>query len=93
MAREIQLLPPTYRSAVKHETLEGRHAALCCELEQLRAEIKRLEKVSEFKSGVLLDTARFFEEILRNNNPQSIEGLKRLVSRLKGAADRQQGGL
>lgn len=93
MPRKIHLLPPEYRSTVRQYTAEDRHAALCRELEYLRSEVKRLESLIRFKDLTLLRTAGFFEEILRDNTPQSIEGLKRRISQLKGAVDREQGGL
>jgi hypothetical protein len=91
--RQIHLLPPEYKSSVRPRTVEDQHAALCTELEHLRAEIKRLEGVISFKDEKLIDTARFFEDVLRENKPQSIERIKRLVSQLKGAVERYRGGL
>ena len=93
MTRKIHVLPPEYKSVARPRTIEDQHAALCAELEHLRAEIKRLEGVISFKDEKLIDTARFFEDILRENKPQSIERVKRFVSQLKGAADRYRGGL
>ena len=93
MARKIQILPAQYRSTVRARTVEDRHAALVSELSHLRAELKRLEGVIKFKDDMLLRTAVFFENILRSNEPQSIDGIKRLISQLKGAANREQGGL
>ena len=93
MARLVHLLPPEYKSTVRHRTVADAHAALAAELGRLRSEIKRLESVVKFKDGVLLHTARFFEDVLRENKPQSIDRMKRLISQLKGAADREQGGL
>jgi len=93
VAREIQLLPASYRSTVKHDTVEAQHAAMCRELEHLRSEIKRLQGLIAFKDEKLLYTVRFFEDVLRENKPQSIDFVKRLISQLKGAAERQQGGL
>lgn len=92
MARQIQLLPAGYKSSIRPRT-EDHHAALCRELEYLRAELKRLEGLIVFKDETLLDTARFFEDVLRENKPQSIDGIKRRISQLKGAADRERGGL
>jgi ABC-type transporter Mla subunit MlaD len=91
VARHIQLLPPEYKSTARPRTIEDSHAAL--ELERLRSELKRLEGVSAFKDEALLHAIRFFEGVLRENQPQSIGQLKRLVSRLKGAIDRECGGL
>jgi hypothetical protein len=93
VARRIQFLPPEYKPTVRHRTAEDRRAALCRELEYLRSEIKRLKGLIAFKDEALLDQARFLEEVLANNKRQSIEGLKRRISRVKGAADREQGGL
>ncbi len=93
MSRRIQLLPPEYKATVQHRTVEDNHRALCSELARLHAEIKRLESVIKFKDGVLIYAARFFEDVLRDNEFQSIDRLKRLISQLKGAADREQGGL
>jgi hypothetical protein len=93
VARRIHLLPPEYKSSFRPRTVEDRHAALCTELEHLRAEIKRLQGLISFKDERLLDTARFFEDILRENKPQSIDRVKRLISQLKGAVDRYRGGL
>ena len=44
---------------------------MCRELEHLRADNKRLNNLIQLLRGVLLDTARYFEEVLRNNNPQA----------------------
>ena len=93
MARQVQLLHPEYRSGAQPRTVEDRNRALAAELGHLRAEVKRLESIIKFKDGVLLDQVRFFETILRENEHQSIEGLKRRISQLKGAVDREQGGL
>lgn len=93
MARHLQLLPPEYKSTARPRTIEDSNAALCTEVGRLRSEVKRLEGVSTFKDEVLLYAARLLEDVLRTNRPQSIGQLKRLVSRLKGAADRDRGGL
>lgn len=93
MNGRIHLLPPEYKATVRHRTVEDAHAAMCTELAHLRAEIKRLEAIVKFKDGVLLHAARFFEDVLRENKPQSIDRVKRLISQLKGASDREQGGL
>ncbi len=93
MARRIHILPAEYRATVRSRTVADSHAALCNELEHLRAEIKRLDSLNIFKDEKLLDAARFLEDVLRHNKPQSIGQLKRLISRLKGAANREQGGL
>jgi hypothetical protein len=93
MPRRIQLLPVQYKASFQPRTVEEHHLALCTELEHLRAEIKRLEGLVSFKDEKLLDTARFFEDVLRENKPQSIDRIKRLISQLKGAADRYRGGL
>ena len=93
MPRQIHLLSPEYRSTARPRTAEDRHAALCRELEHLRSELKRLRGVISFKDETLLYTARFFEDILRENKPQSIERVKRLISQLKRAVDRERGGL
>ena len=93
MARQIQLLPAEYKSSIRPRTVEDHHAALCRELEHLRAENKRLEGLIAFKDEKLLDTARFLEDVLRENKPQSIDGIKRRISQLKGAVDRERGGL
>ena len=93
MPRRLQLLPSEYKSTARPRTIEDTHAALCAELERLRLELKRLQGVMGFKDQALLYAVRFFEDILRENQPQSIGQLKRLVSRLKGAVDRDQGGL
>ena len=91
--KRIFLLPPEYKAAAKPRTVEDQHRARATELAHLRAEIKRLESVNKFKDGVLLHAARLLEDVLRYNNPMGIERLKRLVSQLKGAAAREQGGL
>ena len=93
MPRRIQLLPSQYKASIQPRTIEERHLAFCTELAHLRAEVKRLEGLISFKDEKLLDTARFFEDVLRENKPQSIERIKRLISQLKGAADRYRGGL
>lgn len=93
MARTIRILPSNYKSVVQPRTVEEHHAALCNELQYLREENKRLRSLITFKDGVLLYAARFFEDLLRSNEEQSIDFVKRLISQLKGAADRQQGGL
>ena len=93
MARHLHLLPPEYKSTARPRTIEDTHAALCAELERLRLELKRLQGVMAFKDEALLYAVRFFEDVLRQNQPQSIAQLKRLVSRLKGAVDRDHGGL
>jgi hypothetical protein len=89
----IQILHPEYKAESKPRTVEERNQALVSELAYLRSEVKRLESVIKFKDGVLLDQVHFFEEVLRENKHQSIEGLKRRISQLKGAMDREQGGL
>ena len=91
MSRHLQILPPEYKSTARPRTVEESHAALRAELERLRSELKRVEGVSAFKGEALLYAVRFFEDVLRENQPQSIGQLKRLVSRLKGAVDRDQG--
>jgi hypothetical protein len=73
--------------------VEDRHRALVAELSHLRSELKRLQSIIKFKDGVLLDQVHFFESVLRENGYQSIEGLKRRISQIKGAMDREQGGL
>ena len=93
MARRIQILPPEYKAASQPRTVEERHRSLVAELSYLRSELKRLQGIIKFKDGVLLDQVHFFEAVLRDNGQQSIEGLKRRISRLKGAMDREQGGL
>jgi len=93
VARSIRLLPTEYKSVARLRTVEDRHAALCSELGHLRAEVKRLEGVIKFKDDVISDQVRFLEGVLRENKEQSIEGMKRRISRLKGALDREQGGL
>ena len=93
MPRRLQHLPPEYKSTARPRTIEDTHAALCAELERLRLELKRLHGVSAFKDEALLYAVRFFEDVLRENQPQSIGQLKRLVSRLKGAIDHECGGL
>jgi len=57
VARRIQLLPAEYKSSIRPRTVKDHHAALCRELEHLRAEIKRLEGLVSFKDEKLLDTA------------------------------------
>jgi hypothetical protein len=91
--RHLQILPPEYKSTARPRTIEDSNAALCVELQRLRSEVKRLEGISAFKDETLVYAARFVEDILRTNQQQSIQQLKRLVSRLKGAVDRDQGGL
>ena len=93
MPRQVHILHPEYKASLQPRTVEERHRALVAELSYLRSELKRLEAVIKFKDGVLLDQVHFYEAILRENQPQSIEGLKRRISRLKGAIDREQGGL
>jgi hypothetical protein len=93
VARYIQILPPEYRSTARPRTIEDSHAALCTELQRLRSEVKRLEGVAAFKDESLRYAVRFFEDLLRENKPQKIDQVKRLVSRLKGAIDRECGGL
>jgi hypothetical protein len=90
---QVHLLPREYKAASRSRTVEDRNRSLISELGYLRGELRRLRGVIAFKDQTLLSTARFFEDILRENKPQSIEGLKRWVSRLKGAVDREQGGL
>jgi hypothetical protein len=89
----IQILPPQYKASIQPRTDEERILAFCNELAHLRAEIKRLEGLIAFKDEKLVDTARFFEDVLRENKPQSVDHIKRLISQLKGAADRYRGGL
>jgi hypothetical protein len=91
--KRIFLLPPEYKAAVQPRTVEDQHRVRATEIAHLRAEIKRLESVNKFKDGVLLHAAGLLEDVLRYNNPMGIERLKRLVSQLKGAAAREQGGL
>lgn len=93
MSRRIQILPANYKSDVRPRTDEDRQLALCNELQHLRQEIKRLRGLNAFKDDKLLYAARFLEDVLRENKPQSIEFIKRLISQLKGAVDRIQGGL
>jgi hypothetical protein len=93
MPRRIQILPSQYKASIQPRTIEERNVAFCTELAHLRAEIKRLEGLIAFKDETLIHTARFFEDLLRENEPQSIDRIKRLISQLKGAADRYRGGL
>ncbi len=92
-AKQIYFLPREYKRPVTARTAEDRQAALCNELEYLRSENKRLTGLIAFKDEKLLDVVRFFEEVLRENKPQNIDFIKRLISRLKGAIDRERGGL
>ena len=73
----IQILPPQYKASIQPRT---EILAFCNELAHLRAEIKRLEGLMAFKDEKLVDTARFFEDVLRENKPQSIDRIKRLIS-------------
>jgi hypothetical protein len=93
VAQKIHLLPPQYKPSFRPVTLEDRHAALCRELEYLRSEIKRLKGVNSFKNETLLSMAGILEDQLREPKPLTIERVKRLISQLKGAVDREQGGL
>ena len=89
----IHLLPTEYKAAVRPVTAEDRHFALCRELEYLRSEIKRLRGVNSFKDETLLYMARLLEDQLREPKPLTIERVNRLISQLKGAVDRERGGL
>jgi len=93
MARRIHLLPPEYKTSVRPVTAEDRHFALCRELEYLRSEIKRLKGINSFKNEMLLYMARLLEDQLREPEPLTFERVKRLISQLKGAVDRERGGL
>ena len=91
--KHVYLLPEEYRQPPVPQSAEDREAMLRVELKHLQGDIKRLEGIIAFKNGVLLWVAGYFEGVLTDNNPQSVEGMKRMVSRIKGAVDRQQGGL
>ena len=92
-AKQIYLLPPAYKQKVIPRSAEDRDRMHEAEIQYLQDEIKRLEGVVAFKNGVLLYVADYFEGVLANNNPQSFEQIKRMVSQLKGAAARYRGGL
>lgn len=92
-AKQIYFLPQEYKRPVRVRTAEDRQAALCNELEYLRSENKRLTGLIAFKDEKLLYVIRFLEDVLRQNKPQSMDFIKRLISRLKGAVDRERGGL
>jgi hypothetical protein len=78
---------------VVRRSAKDRALLLGVEVKHLQGEVKRLEGIIAFKNGVLLWVAAYFEGVLADNNPQSVEGMKRMLSRIKGAVDRQQGGL
>ena len=91
--KQIYLLPEEYRRPRIRQSGRDREAVLSVELKRLQDEVKRLESLIAFKNGVLLYAVAYFEDVLADNNPQSVEGLRRMVSLLKGAVARIQGGL
>ena len=94
MRRQVQLVIGLESPrAARRMPAEWRLQSLCRELGHLKSEIKRLKSIIAFKDRTLLYEVRFLEEVIRDGKPQTMLALRRRISRLKGALDREQGGL